>query len=425
MYRRAFVGLDADTKPAGDLVYNGELLASSELRIVNLEVIRDQVAVQPIWERWRELADGVAFRQPEWLMSWWEHLRPDQSDLFIGVLRDEQMQIRVLAPWYLDRVTRTLRCLGDGVVATDYCTVLQDTRFSNEALSRTFAAELLRHDEQSDEWDSLHLEAIDNHDPVMEAFAIAMSALRSPLHRGNCSNTWRVDLYGGWAQFLQGRSRKARKTFRGRMRALEKMDIRWVEQESDFEAFFPILVELHQKRRGALHDAGCFSDPCFEAFLQAAAKRLQKLGQLQAFSIWFEGRPIVADIGFRARDRWLCYQSGMDPEAMDLEPGNLANACILMNAEEFGFRTVDFLRGDEPYKRQLQADPHPACDLHFMKPGLLGRLRHLTLEAKSRARVVRDGVVHRAKAYVARGLSVWPIVSVNFEASQLLQPLLI
>ncbi|MCB1630181.1 MAG: GNAT family N-acetyltransferase [Sinobacteraceae bacterium] len=417
--------MDADTKPAEELVNDGQLLAAAEPRIVNLEVIRDQAAVQSIWEQWRELADGVAFRQPEWLMSWWEHLRPDRSDLFIGVLRDEQMMIRVLAPWYLDRTARTLRCLGDGIVATDYCTVLLDTRFSDDSLAKVFAAELLRHVEQSDEWDSLHLEAIDNHDPAMEAFALEMRALRSQLHRGNCSNTWRIDLHDGWEQFIQGLSHNARKAFRRRVRALDKMDIRWVERERDFEAFFPTLVELHQKRRRALHDAGCFSDPRFEAFLQTAARRLQNLGQLQAFSIWFEGRPIVADIGFRARDRWLCYQSGMDPEAMDLEPGNLANACILMNAAEIGFRTVDFLRGDEPYKSQLRADPHPACDLHLMRPGLLGRLRYLTLEAKARAIMVRDSVVRRTKSYILRSLSVLPIADVNLEVSQVLSPLML
>ena len=414
---------DAGTMPSSGATNVRQPSRLRGIRRMKLEILRDLAAIHPLLERWHELADGVAFRQPEWLLSWWEHFRPDQSELFVGVLRDEEREIRALAPWYLDRPARTLRCLGDGVVSTDYCTILQDTRFSDEPVAMAFAEALLRDCTRPDEWNSLHFEAIDCHDPAMEAFAFTMRKLGSPPHRGHCANTWRIDLREGWEPFLQGLSRNTRKALRGRARALDQMEVRWVQGKHDFEAFFPVLVDLHQKRRRALRDPGCFSDPRFEAFLRTAAGRLQQRDQLQAFSIWFEGRPIAADIGFRARDRWLCYQSGMDPEAMNLEPGKLANVCILREAGRFGIHTIDFLRGDEPYKRQLRADPHPACDLHFMKPGLAGRLRHLALQAKAGAKAVRDGIILRARTYTTRCVSAWSVVSADFELAQLLSPL--
>jgi CelD/BcsL family acetyltransferase involved in cellulose biosynthesis len=374
---------------------------------MNLEFLRNLDAIEPVLGRWRELAEGVAFRQPEWLLSWWENFRVEGTELFVCILRDEEQEVRVLAPWYLHRASRTLRCLGDGVVATDYCSILVDSRFSDRPLVDLFAAKLLLAGAGSDEWSALYLEAIDRHDEVMEAFCGAMRARGSHVHRKHCTNTWRVDVRDGWEPFLQGLSRNARKALRSRVRVLDTMEVRWVRSEDDLAKFFPVLVELHQKRRRALRDDGCFADPRFEEFLRVASGRLRERKQLQAFSIWSEGRPIAADIGFRARDRWLCYQSGLEPDALSLEPGKLANVCIIREAGNRGIHIIDFLRGDEPYKRQLRADPHPACDLILLKPGMTGELRNAALLLRAGARRARDGLRDVLTDLKVRSQAAW------------------
>jgi CelD/BcsL family acetyltransferase involved in cellulose biosynthesis len=165
---------------------------------------------------------------------------------------------------------------------------------------------------------------------------------------------------------------------------------------------------LHQKRRNAVGDAGCFADLRFEPFLREAAAQLLARGQLQAFSLWLEGRPIAADIGFRAESRtdfgthsrWLCYQAGIDPDLMEHEPGKLANIHILRHAEKFGLTTVDFLRGDEPYKQQLKADPHPVCDLRFTAPGMAGNLRYAWWQARAKLGSARAVLKQKLKPVV-------------------------
>jgi CelD/BcsL family acetyltransferase involved in cellulose biosynthesis len=369
---------------------------------VNVELLKTLPSLQPVLANWRELAGGMPFRQPEWLLAWWQYFKSEADELFVLVVRDDEGRVRAIAPWYRDTRRKTVRFLGDGRVCTDHCTVLIDHRFSDEPIPAAIVAKLRALAGAQDGWTMLHFEAIDCHDAVMDAFTREMRQLGAKVHRSHYANTWLVDLPEGWDKFIEGLSRKSRKTLRNRANKLEKVEVRWVHSQSDFDAFMPVLVDLHQKRRNAVGDAGCFADPRFQPFLRQAAARLLSCGQLQAFSLWLEGRPIAADIGFRSHNRWLCYQAGIDPDMMEHEPGKLANIHILRNAEAFGMTTVDFLRGDEPYKQQLKADPHPVCDLRFTAPGIAGSLRHTWWQAQAKARSGFTMLKRRLMPVIAR-----------------------
>lgn len=141
-------------------------------------------------------------------------------------------------------------------------------------------------------------------------------------------------------------------------------------------------MDLHQRRRNALGDPGCFADAPFVEFVRTAARRLLSRGQLQAFHIEKDGQPISADIGFRSASHWYCYQSGIEPAALDIEPGKMANVWILSQAERQGVQVVDFLRGDEPYKKQLKANPKPMSDLWISRPGWKGRSQKLLWQSR-------------------------------------------
>ncbi|MGL4576712.1 MAG: GNAT family N-acetyltransferase [Burkholderiaceae bacterium] len=364
---------------------------------MNVELLKTLPSLQPLLADWRQLAGGMPFRQPEWLLAWWQHFKSESDELFVLAVRDDDGRVRAIAPWYRDTQRRTVRFLGDGGVCTDHCTVLIDHRFSDEPIPAVIAAKLRALAGTPEGWDVLHFEAIDCHDAVMDAFTREMCQQQARVHRSRYANTWLVDLQEGWDKFVEGLSRKSRKALRNRANKLEKFQVRWVHSQADLDAFMLVLVDLHQKRRNAVGDPGCFADPRFEPFLREAATQLLARGQLQAFSLWLDDRPLAADIGFRTEfrtdfgthNRWLCYQAGIDPALMEHEPGKLANIHILRHAEKFGITSVDFLRGDEPYKQQLKADPHPVCDLRFSAPNISGNLRHAWWGAQGAARRLR------------------------------------
>jgi len=355
---------------------------------VKIELLHSLQDVEAILDSWSELALGNAFRQPEWLLAWWTHFQAEPNELYVVVVRDEVSRVRAIAPWYLNRTNGTVRFLGDGQVCTDHLSILVDPRFYDESIPAKIASFLVEQSKLKNGWKTIHFESIDCVDPVMNAFKLEMLNRGCRFHSSKSSNTWQVDLSNGWDHFLEGVSKNARKTFRKRVADLDQIRVRWVHDHSDLQEFMPVLIELHQKRRIALGDAGCFADARFESFLSDVAKSLLQQNQLQAFSLWLGQRPIAADIGFRTRDTWLCYQAGIDPEMMEHEPGKLANIHILRSAERYGIKVVDFLRGDEPYKQLLKASPSPAYDMQFTQPGFCGQTQYWFWQTNAKARAI-------------------------------------
>jgi len=70
-------------------------------------------------------------------------------------------------------------------------------------------------------------------------------------------------------------------------------------------------------------------------------------------------RRIAAGISFETPDAVLYYNAGVDPDARELSPGVLMVERYVRRALERGIRTLDFLRGDEPYKYEWGAVDHP------------------------------------------------------------------
>ena len=111
-----------------------------------------------------------------------------------------------------------------------------------------------------------------------------------------------------------------------------------------------ILLDLWQLRWGAV-SAACLEE--YRAVFRACAAA----GYLWLDVLWQETTPIAALLAFldRGQGSFCYYVSGFDPCYAALSPGSVLVAQSLRAAIEGGFRTYDFLRGDEPYKLALGA----------------------------------------------------------------------
>jgi len=338
----------------------------------NIEIVREFPVTTSFWLGWRDLADGIPMRQPEWLLSWWEAFRPSDAELFL-LTASEGDRLVGLAPWYRLRSERQLRLLGDGEVCTDYNGILTATDIESKCVIAAFAGWLVEHARDRNlGWDSMLLEGISNSDARTQALYHKLALGGGVTMERNSMNTWRLDLRDGWEGYLARASKDTRKRLRRRFASLADVRVCWVKSEKDWENYFPILVDLHQRRRNALGEPGCFSSQRFKSFLEQASLRLLKLGQLQAFHLEKDGKPIAAEIGYRSQLNWYCYQGGIEPLAMELEPGKMANVLMMSHAQSQGIDAIDFLRGDEPYKKQLKADPKSISNLWIARPGWKG-----------------------------------------------------
>jgi CelD/BcsL family acetyltransferase involved in cellulose biosynthesis len=342
---------------------------------------------------WNRLA-GTPFQTWEWLATWWKHYgakRPEDQhrrELYLLSVRDAQGTLVGLAPWYLERSLTTgyvVRQLGDGEVCSDYLGILAAN--GKEGEIATALADWMMQARGIDRWDLIDFDEVDPTDPCLAAFFEAVRVRDATLHSREGANCWRVDFTGNWDDYLATFSKGHRKQIRRIERGpLEDRRARFRMAETRAEAIqgMDILIDLHQRRRQALGDPGCFHSSRFTAFHREVVETLSGPGSLRLSWIEYAGQPIAAEYHFSRGGVVFAYQSGVDPDQLDLEPGRLIAVATIKQALDEGFASFDFLRGDEPYKRHWRAAPQRLVRVRVVPPRLGAQCRHrLWLAAQS------------------------------------------
>ena len=348
--------------------------------------------LEPLRAPWRGLTRGVPLLGWEWLATWWGHYGPPTargSELFCLAVVDAQATLRGLAPWYLRRGVqgRQVLFLGSGEVCTDYLTVLSAPGW--EARVAESLADWLgdgrrrigssRPYHPDDAWDQMEFTGVDAGDPMMAELMRAFRARGLLVHERPGPNCWRLDLPSTWDEYVARLSKSHRKQVgRCQRRVFDtgRARLTTVADESQLQRGLEVLVELHQRRRRSLGDAGRFADPRFDGFLRAAAERAWQSGTLSLHWLELDSRPVAAEFHLAGTETLFAYQSGVDPDALDEEAGRLVTMATLQRAIERGYRSLDFLRGDEAYKAHWRAEPRPSKEYRVIGTGGLARIRH-------------------------------------------------
>jgi CelD/BcsL family acetyltransferase involved in cellulose biosynthesis len=359
------------------------------LRICNAPSLGSQPS------EWNELAGDSVFRSSTWLTHWWAHYgtatparasRRAGSDRKLEVLAvfpdldsatEGSSPPLAILPAYIES-TRTwgacLRLLGDGEVCSEHLGILarpQDAEPTARALAAHLAAR--------DDWDALHFENIAANAPWLAPLVEELRTHDCLVEIAAGEPTWSISLPADWEEFLQMQSKSHRK----QLRRLEKNVLQtgqavWhpVQDESQFEQAWDLLIDLHQRRRQSLGEPGCFASPRWAAFHREAARALLIEGRLRLAYLELEGRPAAAEYHLCQGGIWSAYQGGLDPQRLAEEPGRLSLICTIQQALSEGCRELDLLRGAEPYKAHWRAEPRDAVDLRAAPWRRLPRLRH-------------------------------------------------
>jgi CelD/BcsL family acetyltransferase involved in cellulose biosynthesis len=356
--------------------------------------------------QWNELAQGVPFRYWEWLHTWWDHYGPtdgsQRCELCMLAVFDGPVLVGV-APFYLAPLAAggaALRLLGSGEVCSDYLSLLSRPE-DTQRVSVAVADWLDRTDRgaaRGPSWLRLELENVLDEEPSWQQLAARLEAAGFEVSRRPGIDCWRLDLPDRWEDYQNQLSKNHRKQIRvadqevfsrGRARLHTAATV------AELERGWPILVDLHQRRWQALGQAGCFASPRYAAFHRAAAPRLLACGALRLQWLELDGRPIAAEYQLQSGQVLYGYQSGLDPTLLDQQPGNLSKVATFRAAIDEGFKTIDYLRGSEEYKRRSRFQPHAAVDVHVLSRRGLARLHNGVWQASG-----------RAKAWIKRGLKL-------------------
>jgi CelD/BcsL family acetyltransferase involved in cellulose biosynthesis len=316
-------------------------------------------------------ASDVPFLRHEYLWAWWSTRGGGEweaAELWLAVGRNAAGAVQGIAPLFRTR-TRAgldgLMFLGS-IEISDYLDLIVPPGSAME-----FADDLLRAVEDSAPSGpkALDLYNIPEASSTLGALEAAAAARGWVVTRERLQPCPIIALPASWDDYLNGLEKKQRHELRRKLRRAEghptPARLRLVGPGEDLEAATESLLRLmayEVRKTGFLTEA---MRRQFRATVQAAAEN----GWLQLAFLDVGGGPAAGYLNFDYRGRIWVYNSGINPEHTSLSPGWVLLAHLIRWAIENGRSEFDFLRGDEPYKRQLGGVDRAIYRLTLVAPG--------------------------------------------------------
>jgi len=198
-------------------------------------------------------------------------------------------------------------------------------------------------------WDRLIWKEINDHRVSKVMQSLPSSSAEVFPRQGTCCPY--TPLPATWEDFQQQcLSYETRKSLRKKMRLCEDECRVTFMDESNIDQHVDALVSLARNRtRKKMDDNVGRSDRIF--------KWAAKGGIASVLLIWHGETPIAGMGAFldRKANSYCFYLTGYNEKFGQYSPGRVVNALAIKHAIELGCTTLDFLRGDEPYKFQFGA----------------------------------------------------------------------
>lgn len=320
--------------------------------------------LQTLEVAWRELANGHPFSDWDWCHSWWSAYGDDR-ELYVLVATDDSHVVGI-APWCLEKSAtrgRRVKFLGTGHACTDYVSILA-TPEQQDRVTNAFANWLLKANEATERantWDFLSFEGVLRDSSSMNALRGAMEVIGHTTHDDAPLRCWRLNVGADWDGYLSslGSKSKRRKVRDVRRKYIEngRSNFQVATSDSQFEEYFNDFVLLHQMRRESLGECGCFASSEFSTFLEALSRHYFAQGRLLLTRLKIDNELAASSLGIQDAGTHYMYQTGMAPSMSEHSPGWIMNVQNILHAQQQGLTSIDYLRGDEPYKERLGAVP--------------------------------------------------------------------
>jgi CelD/BcsL family acetyltransferase involved in cellulose biosynthesis len=114
-----------------------------------------------------------------------------------------------------------------------------------------------------------------------------------------------------------------------------------------------VFAAMHRAAEG---DKGRFMDEAMERWFTAL---IDEVGARIDLLSGDDGVPLAGAIGFEDDGAYYLYNSAYEPAASDVSPGVVLLTELVARAISEERAVFDFLKGDEPYKFKLGAEPRP------------------------------------------------------------------
>ena len=318
--------------------------------MIETQIVADLPALDGVaasWHRMSAVGATTPFQTFHWTRAWWS---------LIGQ-RDRKLQLRVLVLRHDRRVCSIAPFMvraGDPPTLTfathpwaDYADVLVDPRLVPRELVYAVLADHIRaglgatwHRVVLDElppWSSTRLQ-FDGTVRVTEEAA-------SMCPRLDLDDATQVaDRSAGRGEHAVKRRRLQRS---GELRFTLHCDAVAIGER------MPTFMAMHLRQwLPRPHRGLTFDTEEFLRFYPGAVAPLADAGLLALAELTLDGRPLAFHLGFIHRDAFWCYRTTFDVAARHCSPGHLLHQEMIRALAADGYRTLDFMRGDYPFKRE-------------------------------------------------------------------------
>ncbi len=350
--------------------------------MLQIEVSQDLEALLADEQTWNALARGVPFRETSWLGPWWRQFGAGREAVVL-VARDDDNVIRGLLPLYRaggSASQRTLAMIGDGLAFSDHMSVLANQADATD-VAKAMGQYLARcAADPAGGWDVICIDGVVEGDRAMAALATALKLGGASLHAQSRMSTWYRAAETSWDDHLKTFAKTQRRKMRRWSEKIEQttgMEKVLPQSAEQVETLLDAMITLHQQRWTEAGQPGSYANPAFREFIHHAARDFFRRGRLHLPTLALDQKTIGGELHFLGGDQRLyCYSSGYDIQAAELEPGRILSTETLRDLYRLHLAGIDYMRGDEPYKKRMSATPTRLFQFRVIAPNWLPRLRH-------------------------------------------------
>ena len=328
-----------------------------------------------IRDDWNDLHNSNPMLSPTWAEAWWSQYGI-AAEPFLLAVRDNDDQLIGLVPWFRRTAWghRMVSFIGNGEVCSDHLSIVCNPKCVEEVLD--FIVQELTSGSLVGEWNEIELDGFDVDDKAMRLLLEKIEHKTLTHYRDGLAS-WYIELPATWDEYLSTLSKSHRKRCRKLYKQYfdsERVERRIVSSAEELTEGFEVLRQLHEARWQLHNLDGVFHGP-FLQFHQELLPRFWVEGRLRLQWLLLDGVPAAAEYQFVDDTTIYAYQSGMNPEVLEHQPGNLSIIATLSSAIAEGYKRLDLMRGDEPYKAHWRATRRAAGEVRIWPRQLTSRVR--------------------------------------------------
>lgn len=318
-------------------------------------------------EKWTELhqnsANDTVFMTWEWVTVWWEHFGHDKK-LWLFQAYTPEGRLVGIAPMVVlkagkTRLTqwKTLTFIG-GTDPVDHLDFIIERGLEPQVLPAFLEAIRKHH-----QWEVLRISHIPPYSPNLSL----LRASHIPWEEGQPDVAPYITLNVDWDTYYASLSKRFRQTQRRAINGLDQTyPNRWsidvVSKPEDVHPTMLRMMELHQARWTARHEAGSFASEQLVKFYLTSAQKLFEQGWLRLYRLHVEDKLAGVALYFVYRGRMYAYSSGVD-YAIPKVTTHVLDQTAIKDAMQTGLQEYDFLLGDEDYKQDWNSVKRFDCTL--------------------------------------------------------------